>query len=87
VGTENQKQGQCSDHSLNAQQLSNLILTNALNLPRFTVDSKVFIKRHALFVERGEIKKVFYPVFPSHKNAEEVLSWIEVEATNVKRDS
>jgi peroxiredoxin len=29
-----------------------------------------------LVVERGRIAKVFYPVFPPDRNAEEVLAWL-----------
>jgi peroxiredoxin len=30
----------------------------------------------ALVIENGVITKVFYPVFPPDKNAEEVLAWL-----------
>jgi peroxiredoxin len=34
------------------------------------------IKRLTLVVEGGEILKVFYPVFPPGRNAEDVLGWL-----------
>jgi len=53
-----------------------LELTRALRLPTFTVASQVLLKRLAWVAEDGRISKVFYPVFPPDKNAEEVLSWL-----------
>ena len=34
------------------------------------------LKRMALVIDDGVIAKVFYPVFPSNKNAEEVIAWL-----------
>jgi peroxiredoxin len=34
------------------------------------------LKRLTLIIEDGRIEKVFYPVFPPGKNAEEVLAWL-----------
>jgi peroxiredoxin len=45
-------------------------------LPTFEVESLTFYKRLALVAERGRIVKVFYPVFPPDRNAEEVLAWL-----------
>lgn len=59
---------------------SNLQLTQALRLPTFTVPevSTPLIKRLTIvFDEEGRIEKVFYPVFPPDKNAEEVLSYLK----------
>lgn len=50
--------------------------TDALRLPTFEFNSMRLIKRLALFADKGEIQKVFYPVFPPDKNAEEVLAWL-----------
>ena len=44
-----------------------------LNLPVFTVDNKVFLKRITLLVEEGIIRKVHYPVFPSNKDVDWVI--------------
>lgn len=51
-------------------------LTEQLNLPTFEFDGDRLIKRMAFFINKGKIQKVFYPVFPPDKNAEEVLSWL-----------
>jgi peroxiredoxin len=50
-----------------------LELTRALRLPTFTVAGMVLLKRLAWVADDGRITKVFYPVFPPDKNAEEVL--------------
>jgi peroxiredoxin len=34
------------------------------------------LKRMALIIDEGGISKVFYPVFPPDKNAEEVIAWL-----------
>ena len=34
------------------------------------------LKRMALIIDEGVISKVFYPVFPPDKNAEEVIAWL-----------
>ena len=53
-----------------------LEFTKALRLPTFEVDGMKLIKRITLIARDGTIVKVFYPVFPSDKNAEEVVSWL-----------
>jgi peroxiredoxin (alkyl hydroperoxide reductase subunit C) len=45
-------------------------------LPTFETAGLTLYKRLALVAERGTIVKVFYPVFPPDKNAEEVLAWL-----------
>jgi peroxiredoxin len=55
----------------------NFSLTEALKLPTFDYNSMRLIKRLALFVKDSVIQKVFYPVFPPDKNAEEVLTWMQ----------
>ncbi len=55
---------------------ANLELTRALRLPTFTVAGEVLLKRLAWVADDGRITKVFYPVFPPDKNAEEVLNWL-----------
>jgi peroxiredoxin len=54
-----------------------LALTTALTLPSFTAAGMTLIKRMAWVVDEGIISKVFYPVFPPDKNAEEVIAWIQ----------
>jgi peroxiredoxin len=48
----------------------------ALELPTFEAEGMTLIKRLTLVIEEGEILKVFYPVFPPGKNAEEVADWL-----------
>ena len=54
-----------------------LAFTQALRLPTFTVAGMTLLKRMALVIDNGVIAKVFYPVFPPDKNAEEVVAWIQ----------
>jgi peroxiredoxin len=54
----------------------NLAFAEALGLPTFEADGMTLLKRLTLIIEDGRIRKVFYPVFPPGKNAEEVLSWL-----------
>jgi peroxiredoxin len=51
-------------------------LTRALKLPTFDVPGHTCIKRLTLVLSQGRIEKVFYPVFPPDKNAEEVIAWL-----------
>jgi peroxiredoxin len=44
--------------------------------PTFDVEGLTLYKRLALVAERGTIVKVFYPVFPPDRNAEEVIAWL-----------
>jgi len=53
-----------------------LEFATALKLPTFEVESKTLIKRLTLIISKGEIIKVFYPVFPPDKNAQEVIDWL-----------
>ena len=55
---------------------SDLQLKDALRLPTFTVADMELYKRLTLVTRDGHIEKVFYPVFPPDKNAEEVLTWL-----------
>jgi peroxiredoxin len=52
-------------------------LTKALSLPTFVVEGKTLIKRLTLIIEDGKIAKVFYPVFPSDRNAGDVVQWLK----------
>jgi peroxiredoxin len=54
----------------------NLEFARALKLPTFEVDGMTLIKRMALIVREGVIRKVFYPVFPPDKNASNVSGWL-----------
>jgi peroxiredoxin len=53
-----------------------LALARALHLPTFTTSDMTLLKRMALIIDDGVISKVFYPVFPPDKNAEEVIAWL-----------
>ena len=55
---------------------ADLAFTRALNLPTFEVAGMTLLKRMAFVVDNGAITKVFYPVFPPDKNAEEVIAWL-----------
>ena len=51
-------------------------LTRTLKLPTFQVDGMTLIKRMAWVIDDGVITKVFYPVFPPDKSADEVVAWL-----------
>ncbi len=61
-----------SDHALN--------FANMIGLPTFTVDGMVLLKRLTLVIEDGCVSHVFYPVFPPHENAANVLSFVQRHA-------
>ena len=56
---------------------ADLKLTRALNLPTFTVAGMTLLKRMVFVIDDGVMTKVFYPVFPPDKSAEEVVEWIQ----------
>lgn len=56
---------------------SAFLLAGVLRLPTFEYEGKRLIKRLALIVENGIIRKVFYPVFPPDNNARQVIDWFE----------
>jgi peroxiredoxin (alkyl hydroperoxide reductase subunit C) len=51
-------------------------LTQAIRLPTFMAAGMTLLKRMALVIDDGVISKVFYPVHPPEKNAEEVVAWL-----------
>ena len=53
-----------------------LEFTQALRLPTFEVDGMKLIKRITLITRDGRIEKVFYPVFPPDRNADDVIEWL-----------
>jgi len=55
---------------------ADLSLTKALSLPTFDVEGKRLIKRLTLIIRNGTIVKVFYPVFPPDRNADDVIQWL-----------
>jgi len=56
-----------------------LELKQALRLPTFTVAGMELFKRLTLIVREGRIIKVFYPVYPTDRNASDVLDWLRTE--------
>ena len=46
-------------------------------LPTFDVEGLTLYKRLALVAERGRIVKVFYPVSPPNRNAQDVVDWLK----------
>ncbi|HSE86199.1 MAG TPA: peroxiredoxin [Candidatus Binatia bacterium] len=53
-----------------------LLFTKALNLPTFEFESVTLIRRLTLVIRDGSVERVFYPVFPPDKNADEVIDWL-----------
>jgi peroxiredoxin len=53
-----------------------LAFARALNLPTFDVAGMTLLKRMALVIDEGVVTKVFYPVFPPDKCAENVRDWL-----------
>ncbi|WP_062115932.1 peroxiredoxin [Aureimonas sp. AU40] len=51
-------------------------LAEMLDVPVFDVDGDTLFKRLTLIARDGEIVKVFYPVFPPDRNAEDVAEWL-----------
>jgi peroxiredoxin len=51
-------------------------LTRALNLPTFTAAGMELLKRMVFAIDDGVMTKVFYPVFPPDKSAEQVVAWL-----------
>jgi peroxiredoxin len=56
---------------------ADLAFAGALGLPTFEVEGMVLLKRLTLVIDDGRIEKVFYPVFPPDKSAEEVVEWLQ----------
>ena len=54
----------------------NLSFTRKLNLPTMDVEGKTMIRRITLVMKGNVIRKVFYPIFPPHLHAEEVLEYL-----------
>jgi peroxiredoxin len=53
-----------------------LRLAEALGLPTFEAEGRAFYRRLTFIAAEGRIVKVFYPVFPPDRDAEEVLAWL-----------
>ncbi len=59
-----------------------LRLRAALGLPTMVVEALTLYRRLAWVAERGRIVKVFYPVFPPDRNAQDVLDWLARERSD-----
>jgi len=62
-----------------------LVFTRTLRLPTFEFEpygeeTSTLLKRMALVIRDGRIEKVFYPVFPPDRNAENVMAWLTTNA-------
>ena len=64
---------------LNVAQ-KNRLLREIYYAETFTVEEMRLYKRLTLVASSGTIVKVFYPVFPHDRNAEEVLAWLRQAA-------
>jgi peroxiredoxin len=53
---------------------SGFTFVEALRLPTFRFEGRRYIKRLTLLNRGGRIEKVFYPVFPSDRNAADVIA-------------
>jgi peroxiredoxin len=53
-----------------------LAFSRALRLPTMEVANLTLLKRLAMVIDDGRISKVFYPVFPPDRNAQDVLAWL-----------
>ena len=54
-----------------------LAFADTLRLPTFEVEDMVLLKRLTLIIRDGRIEKVFYPVFPPDRSAQDVVGWLE----------
>ncbi len=67
---------------------ADLVFTRALRLPTFQSEGRSLLKRLTLIarsavldnIRSKYIEKVFYPVFPPDRNAEEVVAWLRRSA-------
>lgn len=53
-----------------------LALARALDLPTFEAGGMTLLKRLTLVIDDGTVAKVFYPVFPPDRSADEVRDWL-----------
>ena len=75
--TEYQKEARERLHlPFNLVSDSNLKLKTALRLPTFEVAGMELYKRLTLVTQDRMILKVFFPVFPPDRNADDVLDWL-----------
>jgi peroxiredoxin len=65
-----------SDHTLQ--------LRDQLKLPIFSVLGMTLYKRLTMIINNGQIEKVFYPVFPPDRNADDVITWLHAHPLAIK---
>lgn len=65
-----------SDHAMQ--------LKDRLALPTFSIVGLTLYKRLTMLIEDGQIAKVFYPVFPPDRNAEDVITWLKANQLMIK---
>jgi peroxiredoxin len=53
-----------------------LKLTRAMRLPAFEVAGQTLLKRLTMIIRDGRIERVWYPVFPPDRHADDVLAWL-----------
>lgn len=63
---------------------SDLTLAESLVLPTFEFEGTRLIKRLTLIAVDGTIRKVFYPVFPPDRHAEDIVAWLQAHADEFK---
>lgn len=51
-------------------------LATALALPTFEAGGQLLLRRLTLVISDGRIERVWYPVFPPDRHAEQVLDWL-----------
>jgi peroxiredoxin len=56
-----------------------LRLAETLGLPTFEADGRRFYQRLTFLAREQRITKVFYPIFPPHQNASQVLRWLAAQ--------
>jgi peroxiredoxin len=54
-----------------------LELTKSLRLPTFEAAGMTLLKRFTLLIADGQVKKVDYPIFPSHAAAKRALAMLD----------
>jgi len=62
-----------------------LQLKSAIGLPTFFTSGMTLYRRMAMVLEDATIVRVFYPVIPPDKNAEEVIAWLRTRSAGPRR--
>ena len=59
-----------------------LRFAEALRLPSFEAAGKRLLKRLTIIADDGRIAKVFYPVFPPDRSADDVMDWLRARSAS-----